>query len=165
MIGCGLSSSMRKALSLGSKSYPGTVAKARSSGEKSSSIFCRLSSFSLSALARFDSAYRKDFSSFTSTRGLAIEGRIQIGFDQGPDLLPVVGLMMAMLVFSSFFSTLGLVMMLIEVKVSPVEAKMDALGIDILSTTFSSGLGDHLLSLHLIQIIIKFFTLIFPPKP
>ena len=121
--------------------------------------------FSLSAFARFDSAYRKDFSSFTSTRGLAIEGRIQIGFDQGPDLLPVVGLMMAMLVFSSFFSTLGLVMMLIEVKVSPVEAKMDALGIDILSTTFSSGLGDHLLSLHLIQIIINLFTLIFPPKP
>ena len=140
MIGCGLSSSMRKALSLGSKSYPGTVARARSSGEKSSSILCRLSSFSLSALARFDSAYRKDFSSFTSTRGLAIEGRIQIGFDQGPDLLPVVGLLMVMLAFSSFFSTLGLVMMLIEVKLSPVEAKMDALGIDILSTTFSSGL-------------------------
>ena len=131
---------MRKALSLGSKSYPGTVAKARSSGEKSSSILCRLSSFSRSALARFDSAYRKDFSSFTSTRGLAVEGRIQIGFDQGPDLLPVVGLLMVMLAFSSFFSTLGLVMMLIEVKLSPVEAKMDALGIDILSTTFSSGL-------------------------
>ena len=47
---------------------------------------------------------------------------------------------MVMLAFSSFFSTLGLVMMLIEVKLSPVEAKMDALGIDILSTTFSSGL-------------------------
>ena len=64
---------------------------------------------------------------------------------------------MVMLAFSSFFSTLGLVMMLIEVKLSPVEAKMDALGIDILSTTFSSGLGGgRLLSLHLIQIIINF---------
>ena len=72
---------------------------------------------------------------------------------------------MVMLVFSSFFSTLGLVMMLIEVKFLPVEAKMDALGIDIVSTTFSSGLGGCLLSLHLIQIIINFFTLIFSPKP
>ena len=160
MIGWGLSSSMRKALSLGSKSYPGTVARARSSGEKSSSILCRLSSFSLSAFARFDSAYRKVFSSFTSTsRGLAVEGRIQIGFDQGPDLLPVVGLLMVMLVFSSFFSTLGLVMMLIEVKLLPVEAKMDALGIDILSTTFSSGLGGRLFNLHLIHILLIF------PKP
>ena len=54
-------------------------------------------------------------------------------------------------------------MMLIEVKLSPVEAKMDALGIVILSTTFSSGLGSRLLSLHLIQIIInKFYVDPFP---
>jgi len=46
IIGCGLSSSMSKALSFGSKSIPGTVAKARSSGakSKSTSSFLRLSS-------------------------------------------------------------------------------------------------------------------------
>merc|ERR1719232_1229885 len=71
MMGCGLSSSRLNALCFGSKSMPGTVARARSSGAKSisTSNFRRLSSFSLSILALFDSAYRNVFSPFGKLAG------------------------------------------------------------------------------------------------
>ena len=51
----------------------------------------------------------------------------------------MAGLLLMMLARSSFFSTLGVVIVLIVFKVSLVEAKMDGRGICILST-FSSGL-------------------------
>ena len=64
----------------------------------------------------------------------------------------MVGLLM-MLARSSFFSTLGLV---IVFKVSLVEANMEARGICILST-FSSGLGGNSLNQILFETRLTFF--------